>query len=381
MTRKRAAAGPPAAARQAETRAPPLGIADEVNLADSEELAKADSTLKTYKRFITGKRGWLEWTAGQAVPPLSLNVNAASIVAKYYFYRTEKLTLGEDLGGQLIVAISAYYDANTECGKDKWAAVVRVNETSFTSGNPANSSKVTTMKENHHKARVRAGTATPESVDVIEPLHVRAFFAANLRGRRLHECDPLAVMLHAGSMMGMSMLVRFNELTGLHTDHLGQSQVGGALHPTFSLASTKNSFQRKVYDLVPWPTSLSLDPRFDPVLAFASWMRLRGGARGWIFPAFRVIGSRLRVFPEQQASAPGFVDLLRRFYAPCGVLDPMLLATHTMKRSGCQLYKALGQSDAWLMDKGGWSDFRSYMRYLSGSNRPEQQSAFGRGRW
>ena len=117
------------------------------------------------------------------------------------------------------------------------------------------------------------------------------------------------------------------------------------------------------------------------MLAFASWMRLRGGARGWIFPAFRVIGSRLRVFPEQQASAPGFVDLLRRFYAPCGVLDPMLLATHTMKRSGCQLYKALGQSDAWLMDKGGWSDFRSYMRYLSGSNRPEQQSAFGRGRW
>ena len=266
MTRKRAAAGPPAAARQAETRAPPLGIADEVNLADSEELAKADSTLKTYKRFITGKRGWLEWTAGQAVPPLSLNVNAASIVAKYYFYRTEKLTLGEDLGGQLIAAISAYYDANTECGKDKWAAVVRVNETLFTSGSPANSSKVTTMKENHHKARVRAGTATPESVDVIEPLHVRAFFAANLRGRRLHECDPLAVMLHAGSMMGMSMLVRFNELTGLHTDHLGQSQVGGALHPTFSLGSTKNSFQRKVYDLVPWPTLLSLDPRYVPIL-------------------------------------------------------------------------------------------------------------------
>jgi len=111
MTRERAAAGLPAAARQAEKRAPPLGIADEVNLTDSEELAKADSTLKTYKRFITGKRGWLEWTAAQAVPPLSLNVNAASIVANYDFYRTEKLTLGEDLGGQLIAAISAYYDA------------------------------------------------------------------------------------------------------------------------------------------------------------------------------------------------------------------------------------------------------------------------------
>jgi len=117
------------------------------------------------------------------------------------------------------------------------------------------------------------------------------------------------------------------------------------------------------------------------VLAFASWMRPRGGARGWIFPDFRVIGCRLWVFPEQQASTPGFVDLLRRFHAPCGVLDSMLLATHTMKRSRCQLYKALGQSEAGLMDKGGWSDFRSYMRNLSGSNRPDQLSAFGRGRW
>lgn len=70
------------------------------------------------------------------MPPLSLNVNAASIVAKHDFYRTEKLTLGEDLGGQLIAAISAYYDASTEGEKDKWAAVVRVNETSVTSGNP-----------------------------------------------------------------------------------------------------------------------------------------------------------------------------------------------------------------------------------------------------
>jgi len=146
----------------------------------------------------------------------------------------------------------------------------------YTAGNPANSSKVKSTKTDHHKARVRTGDAT-ESVDVIEPVHIRAFHARNLRGRRLHDCDPLAIMLHAGVQMAMTMLLRFNELTDMETCHLGQSEEGGSLHPCFSLASTKNSFQRKVYHLVPWPTSLSLDPRYGTlvsllVLFFPGWL-------------------------------------------------------------------------------------------------------------
>ncbi|OSX80393.1 hypothetical protein BU14_0052s0009 [Porphyra umbilicalis] len=240
--RKRGASGPPATTQQMARRAAPLGIADEVNLSFADEQAKSSSTLKTYERFITGKDGWLQWTAAQALPPLSLSADAPGNISRYYIFRTQSLKLGEDLGGQLAVSSANGLPA-------------------YTAGNPANSSKVKSTKTDHHKARVRTGDATPESVDVIEPVHIRAFHARNLRGRRLHDCDPLSIMLHAGVQMAMTMLLRFNELTDMETCHLGQSEEGGSLHPCFSLASTKNSFQRKGYHLVPWPTSLSLDPR------------------------------------------------------------------------------------------------------------------------
>ena len=276
--RKRGASRPSATMQKMARRAAPPGIVHEVNLSFADEQAKSSSTLKTYKRFITGKDGWLQWTAAQALPPLSLSANAPGNISRYYIFRTQSLKLGEDLGGQLVAAIAAYYDKNTDCGKDTWQAVSSVNGLpAYTAGNPANSSKVKSTKTDHHKARVRTGDATPESVDVIEPVHIRAFHARNLRGRRLHDCDPLAIMLHAGVQMAMTMLLRFNELTDMETCHLGQSEEGGSLHPCFSLASTKNSFQRKVYHLVPWPTSLSLDPRYGTfvlllVLFFPGWL-------------------------------------------------------------------------------------------------------------
>ena len=275
--RKRGASGPPATTQQMARRAAPLGIADEVNLSFSDEQAKSSSTLKTYERFITGKDGWLQWTAAQALPPLSLSADAPGNISRYYIFRTQSLKLGEDLGGQLVAAIAAYYDKNTDCGKDTWQAVSSANGLpAYTAGNPANSSKVKSTKTDHHKARVRTGDAAPESVDVIEPVHICAFHARNLRGRRLHDCDPLAIMLHAGVQMAMTMLLRFNELTDVETCHLGRSEEGGSLHPCFSLASTKNSFQRKVYHLVPWPTSLSLDPRYGTFVLLLLFFFLAG---------------------------------------------------------------------------------------------------------
>ena len=36
--------------------------------------------------------------------------------------------------------------------------------------------------------------------------------------------------------------------------------------------------------------------RFDPVVAFACWTRLRRGAPGYMYPSFRLIGGRLRIY-------------------------------------------------------------------------------------
>lgn len=68
----------------------------------------------------------------------------------------------------------------------------------------------------------------------------------------------------------------------------------------------------------------------------------------------------------------------RRLLKPCGALDADQLATHAAKRSGVQLYEALHQTPAWVMEKGGWSDPSSFMRYRSICNRKEQRYAMTR---
>jgi len=134
---KRGASGPPATTKQIARRAAPPGIADEVSLSFADHQEKSSSTLKTYERFITGKDGWLQWTAAQALPPLSLRANAPGNISRYYIFRNQSLELGEDIGRQLVAAIAAYYDKNTYCDKDTWQAVSSVNGLpEYTAGNP-----------------------------------------------------------------------------------------------------------------------------------------------------------------------------------------------------------------------------------------------------
>lgn len=275
------------------------------------------------------------------------------------------------LGGQLIAAVGQHFAATTSCGNGRWAVLSRDGE-AFTSGNPAHSSAVDEIKKAHKKALAREGNVRADSVDIIEPVHVRTFFAANLSGRRLAECDPSAVMLHAAVLMGMPLLLRFDELTSLHTHHMGRSEG----HLTFSIpAATKNTFKKSVYHLTPWPTSFGLDPRMDPLLALAAWMRIRGGAPGYIFCAWKNVQGRLVLYEMERLQPARLTASLRSFYSTCGVLDAAELATHTPKRSGVQLFEALEQRLVWIMDKGGWTDPASFLRYRSLCNKPEQRYA------
>lgn len=84
------------------------------------------------------------------------------------------------------------------------------------------------------------------------------FFDMYVAGRSLGECDPGDIMLHAAELMGMSLRLRFNELTRLHTDHLGRSE----RFPKFSIDEpTMANLAQSSYDLMPRPTTLRLDPR------------------------------------------------------------------------------------------------------------------------
>lgn len=56
------------------------------------------------------------------------------------------------------------------------------------------------------------------------------------------------------------------------------------------------------------------------------------------------------------------VTLARLMLQPRDVLDVAELATHSPKRSGAQLYKALQQAPARSMKKGAWTDAVSFIR-------------------
>lgn len=420
-------------ARQAAFRAGaivrPVSITDRVSPATVAHAAKATATRAAYERFVSGREGWLEWTAAQGVESVGLDEGAADRVARFYYFRTHAFTLGLSTAGQLLAAVSQYFHEKTSCGGGTWSVIAREGESRATAGNPVRSTVVNVMKLAHKQAKARAGEAESDTVDVIEPVHIRTFFTLHFRGRLLEACGPHCVLLHAALLMGMSLLLRFNELSALRTDHMGRSEG----HFTFSIkGATKNSLKKKVYELMPWPTALNLDPRYvgarlrrfrfsllrwrclvglspaprswmsshgwlsrvsnfihswqylclshrlDPVLAFATWMRLRGGQPGYIFCDVKEVAGRLRLYHAVPMSPLSLVAALRRLYAPCGVLDPEELATHTPKRSGVQLYEAIHQTHSWIMEKGGWADAASFMRYRALCNRTEQRDAYAR---
>lgn len=234
---------------------------DHISPAALVHSARADATRVAYARFVSGARGWLDWTRAQGVSSTALDAQAADRVAQFYYYRTDALTLGSSTGGQLLAGIAQYYDEKMRCGRGVWTVIARDGEASSTAGNPVNSTVVDEMKRAHKQAKARAGEGDSDTVDVIEPVHIRAFFTAHFSGRALGACDPLAVMLHAALLMSMSLLLRFNELSSLTVEHLGRSEG----HFTFSIpGGTKNHLKKKFYELVPWPTCVKLDPRYVP---------------------------------------------------------------------------------------------------------------------
>lgn len=52
------------------------------------------------------------------------------------------------------------------------------------------------------------------------------------------------------------------------------------------------------------------------------------------------------------------------------------MATHSGKRTGVQLYGALGMTDAWIQDKGGWHSASAYVNYKVLCNRFEMRFPF-----
>jgi len=244
-----------------------VAIGERISVSEVVQDTKASSTKISYSRYVTGNRGWVEWTAAQGVASSGLGENAAVRVCEYYYFRTNCFALGLSVGNQIVAALEGHYEATTRCGGGAWNVISSEGGAMSTSGNPARSTNVHDIKAAHKKARARAGNTEVDSVDVLEPVHIRTFHALYFAGRELAACDPTAVMLHSAVTFGMSCMLRFSELSSLTTQHLGRSE----MWPKFSLdEATKNSFKKQVYELAPWPTSVGLDPRYVSIFPCSS---------------------------------------------------------------------------------------------------------------
>ena len=244
-----------------------VAIDKPISLAEVVQSTKAAPTKTAYARYVSGKGGWMEWAAAQDVDSSGLTTHAATRVCEYYYYSTDCFALGLSLGSQVVAAIEGHYEATTRCGGGPWCVISTSTGVASTSGNPARSTNIHAMKAAHKKALARNGNAEVDSVDVLEPVHLRAFHAFYFSCRELGACDPTAVLIHAAVTFCMSCMLRFCELAALTMPHLGQSE----LWPKFSLnEATKTIFKKQFYELMPWPTSVGPDPRYVSLL---SWVK------------------------------------------------------------------------------------------------------------
>ena len=125
---------------------------------------------------------------------------------------------------------------------------------------------------------------------------------------------------------------------------------------------------------------LALFCRLDAFLVLLLWLKVRCGGPGPIFCRPQVRKSKgvpSTVWDtHQKVSCDALTALVRELLADSGMLDVGKVATHSGKRTGVQLYEALGMSDSWVMDKGGWDSASAFVNYKSLSNRLEMRSSF-----
>ena len=116
--------------------------------------------------------------------------------------------------------------------------------------------------------------------------------------------------------------------------------------------------------------------RLDTGRVLLLWLKVRGGRPGPIFcrPLLRKAkGKDTTVWDtNQKIGCEALTTLAREALADCGMLDVNKVATHSGKRTG----DALGMTDAWVTDKGGWDSASAFVNYKALCNRLEMRHPF-----
>lgn len=136
-------------------------------------------------------------------------------VARYFFWRTNALTMGKSVGDQIRAALKGHFAATR--GGGPWvvgtSADPDVAPTVF--GNPVVSTVVADMIRGHRFTKARPGEMEVRRVDPIEPCHLLRCWDKHFAGLSLDEVDPRMLMAYSATLLSISLLLRYDKLTML----------------------------------------------------------------------------------------------------------------------------------------------------------------------
>lgn len=97
-----------AAVASSDTRGrPPVG--EVIDRAEIKRGVLGAKTNQQYDLYISGAGGWKALCEARDIDPDCVDVSTAENIAKYFYWRTNRLTMGKSMGDQICAAIKAHF--------------------------------------------------------------------------------------------------------------------------------------------------------------------------------------------------------------------------------------------------------------------------------
>jgi hypothetical protein len=271
--------------------------------------------------------------------------------------------LGKDSMGALIQGLQRVYDKAGHEGN--WTVLSGGTAT----GNPTRGNIHLARLRKAHRSRLaefgrtscRAMPLTDQHVAEHYRLTVSEIPAAYDRpdGPRQDIQDIRPWALHALWVVGLHCGLRFDELAKLQMSGIA---LGRQICMTLPVR-TKNSSEFKIYQFIDWPNArLQSSHAMDPNLALNTWLQHRGLGPGFVFCDVFHTGRVNCIRPWDHKS---FFQYMRGRLRNIGLGSDIAarFSGHSIKRGSVQLYRKIGMTDVWIMQRINMVGEGAYTRY------------------
>jgi hypothetical protein len=270
--------------------------------------------------------------------------------------------LGKDSMGALIQGLQRVYDKAGH--ESQWTVLPNGTAT----GNPTRGNiHLSRLRRAHRSKLAEFGRTTCRAMPLTEE-HVADHYkliASEISadydhpdGPRSEDYDLRRWALHAIWVVGLHCGLRFDELVKLEMKGIS---LGRQCCMTLAV-KTKNSDKFKIYQFAAWPNAtLEASHAMDPNLALISWLKHRGLGPGFVFCDVH----QGRVGHSKKWDHKTFTEYMRDRLRKIGQGSDVAarFSGHSIKRGAVQLYRKIGMSDMWIMQRINMIGEGAYTRY------------------